>query len=545
MKESLYKNIVNYSRKINWLLLLSLLLVLNVKMAIKVVALVLLVLLFNKKLVQNNFLRQKFVWFYFSMIIVALVNLIINVSSFSTNYAVAFLTGIGFWIMCIMAAALNYRFVTNTGTSELRNTITLFFLLNALFTLAQLATFMYDAGSINPYTFQGMNQKYFIGTGDLLRGITFDVSTTNAMLNAFAIIYFLDRRKFHWLILCMTVLLLTASNFTNLLLLVVLLFQFLFQSNRNQKSIIVLCLFMLIIFLAKISPQNKHYLNYVWQKASGEKIDTIRPVTTPPLLSSLPDSMLNTENKKRKKAMLYLDSIDAQYEKNIYNTPGLTKQAITRLQIKPSIPKANIHTEPYQRKRDTSASRKHLIEFAINNIPSFDTSLRQTRKQKWPGKFIALQQTAHFIEKHPFKILTGAGIGRFSSKLAFRTTALQFAGGYPARFIYINSDFRDNHLNLYLNYFSKDKEVHSLMNSPDSVYDQLLAEYGLTGLTLFLIFYVAYFFSTRRKKSYGLPLLLFILGAFAIGYWFEQLSIVVVFELLMLLNKKEVKEQVV
>ncbi len=546
---SLYQNFIAQSRKVNWTLLLFLALFLNVKMAIKIAALVVLVLIFRKKLTGNKFLQQKFAWFYFSMIAIALLNLLISISSVSTNYLVATITGMGFWIMCVVAAALNFRFVNDTNTAKLHTTVSLFFILNAIFTICQLIWFMWDAGSINPYTYQGMNQKYFIGTGDLLRGITFDVSTTNALLNAIAVLYFLDRRKIYWLLLCMATMLLTASNFTNVSLFVVLFLLFIFQSDRNQKSIIIVCLLMFITFLAKISPQNKHYLTYVWQKLADQKIDTILPVTTPPLLSRLPDSVLNTEEKKKKIATLYLDSV--------YNSqPGKRKEAassgdeinelpvtITTLRAKPSIPKANIHTEPYQRKRDTSAFRKNLIAFGVFNIPAFDTSLRNTQKKQLPGKLIALQQTLHFIKAHPFKFLTGAGIGQFSSKLAFRTTGLQFAGGYPHSFAYINNDFRDNHLNLHLNYFSKDTEVHSLMNSPDSVYDQLLAEYGITGLISFLVFYTGYFLKNGGRKNYGMPLLLLFAGAMAIGYWYEQLSIIIIFELLMLINRKEAKKK--
>lgn len=134
-------------------------------------------------------------------------------------------------------------------------------------------------------------------------------------------------------------------------------------------------------------------------------------------------------------------------------------------------------------------------------------------------------------------------MGQFSSKLAFRTTGLQFAGGYPHSLAYINNDFRDNHLNLHLNYFSKDTEVHSLMNSPDSVYDQLLAEYGIAGLISFLVFYTGYFLKIGGRKNYGMPLLLLMAGAMAIGYWYEQLSIIIIFELLMLINSKEAKKK--
>lgn len=545
--KSISQQIIFYFRKVNWMLLLFLVLFLNVKMGIKIAVLILLLLVLRKKLVENKLLQQKFTWFYFSMIAIALLNLLINISALSTNSLVAAITGIGFWIMCIVAAAINYWFVKNIDDGKLHTTLSLFFILNALFTIGQLVYFMLDSGSINPYTYQGMNQKYFIGTGDLLRGVTLDVSTTNALLNAFAVLYFLDRHKIKLVLLCMTAMLLTASNFTNLLLLTVLLFQFIFQSNRNQKSIIVVCLLMLLTFFSKISPQNKHYLTYVWQKISDKKIDTIRPYVSPPLLSSQPDSILSAEDRKKKMAMLFLDSANNEQLAKMKGM-SVSNQSINELTptpsipAKPFIPKDNIHTETFQRKRDTSEYRRTLIEFAVSHIPAFDTSLRHTQKQKLPGKLIALKQTVHFLKQHPLKILTGAGIGQFSSKLAFRATGLQFAGGYPARFAYINNDFRDNHLNLYLNYFSKDKEVHSILNTPDSVFDQLLAEYGLAGIIVFLVFYADYFSRTVKNKSYALPLFLLTLGAFAIGYWFEQLSIVIVFELMMMINNKDTKE---
>jgi hypothetical protein len=73
------------------------------------------------------------------------------------------------------------------------------------------------------------------------------------------------------------------------------------------------------------------------------------------------------------------------------------------------------------------------------------------------------------------------------------------------------------------------------------VYGQLLAEYGLAGLLCFFIFYLIFFgrhIQWRGTRSYGLPLLLLMSGAFFTEYWFEQLSVVVLFELLMLLDKE-------
>ena len=108
---------------------------------------------------------------------------------------------------------------------------------------------------------------------------------------------------------------------------------------------------------------------------------------------------------------------------------------------------------------------------------------------------------------------------------------------------YISNDFLNNHLDLYLNYFSQDIELHSLVNSPNSVYDQLIAEYGILGVLAFILLYLAFFTKHLRRLTYGIPLLLILLGSFGVDYWYEQLSIVILFELLMLLNIKETKEQ--
>lgn len=156
-----------------------------------------------------------------------------------------------------------------------------------------------------------------------------------------------------------------------------------------------------------------------------------------------------------------------------------------------------------------------------------------------PGKIIALEQTFRYFKQHPLKLFTGTGIGNFSSKLAFRVTSMNIAGGYPPRFSYINDNFKQNHFDLYLYYFTNSEGLHSLIHSPNSTYDQLLSEYGLAGLLSFFFLYIGYFVSRLKKLTYGIPLLLFMLGIFFVEYWFEQLSVVIVLELLILLNIKE------
>jgi len=60
----------------------------------------------------------------------------------------------------------------------------------------------------------------------------------------------------------------------------------------------------------------------------------------------------------------------------------------------------------------------------------------------------------------------------------------------------------------------------------------------LAGVACFLLLYVGFFIKRARSLSYGLPLLLLMGASFFTEYWFEQLSVVVLFEFLMLLDKK-------
>src|SRR5262249_35023084 len=150
---------------------------------------------------------------YFSMVAIALVNLVIHVSDLSSSYLFAFSLSATLWLMCAGAAFANIWFVQNTDLKKLHFTISLFFIANAVVTLIQFGMIMWDAGSLNPFIYQGMHQKYFVNSGDLMKGISFDFSTTNAVLNSFGVVYFLSRNKPYLVLLGMVALLLTASNF--------------------------------------------------------------------------------------------------------------------------------------------------------------------------------------------------------------------------------------------------------------------------------------------------------------------------------------------
>ena len=520
--------------KADWKLLLFLLLFLNVKLAVKIPAIVLIYLLqFNFKF-GFSFKNSRLPLFYLLVIAIAFIDLLLNRGYNNINYLIVFSSGLGFWLLCLLAVHQVKLSVENNKVNILHNTILAFFVINAIVSFYNIGHIMLDAHSINPYRYQGQYQKYFLGTGDYIRGITFDISTTNALINAFGVVYFLTRKMPVMVLVCMAVLLLTASNFINIALVIVLVFLFLFKSTRDQKSIIIICLMFLVVFLAKISPQNNTYVQVTFRNILHPPKAPFKTATL-----NIQDSLTTPEGLRRKFAKAYLDSLKALQIKNPDNTQQATISLPRTIAGRIVIAGADINTPPYQTPTDTPAEERKLLAFIQTHQADLPLSGQDSSNVYLPGKALGMLQTIKFLKTHPTKIIAGNGMGNFSSKLAFKATGLGFSGGFPAKYAYISNDFLMNHLDIYLNFFSKKRELHSLTNNPFSVYDQMLAEYGLIGLAVFVIFYIGFFARHAKNLTYGIPLLLLMLAAFFIDYWFEQLSVMVFFELLLLLNIKE------
>ncbi|MDB5141812.1 MAG: hypothetical protein JWQ66_525 [Mucilaginibacter sp.] len=543
----------------DWKLLLFLVLFLNVKLAVKIPAIALIYLLQFDFKFGFSFKNSRLPLFYLLAIAISVLNWVISMHYFNLNYNLVLLTGVCFWVLCILAMHQVKLFVENNDIETIHRTIIVFFILNAVLSFCNLAAIIIETGSINPYTYQGQYQKYFIGTGDYIRGITFDTSTTNAVLNALGVIYFLTKKNAVMLLVCMAVMLFTGSNFTNILLLICFAILFIFKSSRDQKSLIAVCMGFLVVFMVKISPQNYLYVRETVKNTLRIKTAQPPPLKKPKLylpITLMPDSLLTSDQIREKIAKRYMDSIyvvnhPVRHSEAVVSATSISHNKITATATtlpppilkaeggRPVVPTPDINTTPYQHINDTGDYQKHLLSFIGTHKTSLPLSARDNYKTPLPGKVISWLQTLHFFVSHPFRIITGDGIGNFSSKLAFRASGLGFAGGYPQKYIYLDPDFLSNHLDVYLNFFSKKTDFHSLSNNPDSVYDQLFAEYGLLGLIAFMVWYLGYFLKHYKKLTYGLPILLMVLALFFIEYWFEQLSILVFFELLLLLNIKE------
>lgn len=530
-------NLKKLFASVDWKLLAFLVLFLDVKLAVKVFAIVLIYLLqFNFKF-GFRLKNSRLPLFYLLVIGIAILNGFIYKSFFNIKYDVVFFTGIGFWLLCILAVHQVKLSVEKNNADILNNTILAFFALNIICSLLALLGIIAETHTLNPYRYQGQYQKYFIGTGDYIKGLTFDVSTTNAVINAFGVIYFLVRKNAFMVLACMAVMLLTGSNAVNLMLGCILLSLFIFRSNKEQKSLIAVCFVFLGVFMTNVSPQNDRYTVKTFKNLVSPEPVTGRAFVLQPIpVTQKPDSILTPDERRQKVAILYLDSLGKALVAKANNKSIELKPATI---LPNEIPVPSIHTLPFQHKDDTTGLKAQLQSFVKAEKPYLPEAAQPVITTRLPGKGIAMQQTVAYLKQHPQKIITGNGMGNFSSKLAFKATGLGIAGGFPARYAYINSGFLTNHLDVYLSFFSRTAQYHSLINNPASVYDQLLAEYGLLGLLAFAVFYIGYFLRHVKSLTYGIPVFILMAGALFLEYWFEQLSVIVLFELLLLVNIKE------
>lgn len=519
----------HWRTRIDWPLLLLLIGLLNVKPVVKLAVLALLFFLrphFRFGLRARN---SRLPLFYPGMAVLTLLAALASGSLFISSYFAILILALAGWLLCGLASH-QVKLATERSSAEtVLATVTLFFLLNSLASFAQLGAILFEIGLRNPFRYQGDYQKYFLNTGDYIRGLSFDTSTTNAVLNAAGVVLFLFHRRWAMTLLCMATLLLTGSNAVNFLLVAVLVL-FFFRAAAEQRSMSVVCGCLLLVFLTQVSPQNTGYVEGSFKDLLGPAPTAAAPPELP--LLQRPYGSLSAEERKTRTALLAL-----QEDASVQNAPAAGPAAPAYAAFENDrivIPKDSIHTPRFQHRDDTTAVRLALLQFIDSR--HLETAVP---KRELPGKLQALQQTAAYFKAHPLQLAFGAGAGNFSSKLALRASGLGLAGSFPDRLRYIAPGYLNNHLALHLRYFSDKAGRHSVIHTPNNVYDQLPAEYGLAGLLLFAGGYLLFFFQRDRRRGCGIYLLLLLLPVLGMDYWFEQLSILPFFELLLFLNQKK------
>ena len=521
----------------DWRLLIFLLLFINVKIPVKAVAILFVYISQPDFKFGFRLKNSRLPLFYLLIFPIAAVAFVFNNSPLTLNYLMVFGWGIACWTLALLAIHQLKLMVEKLSAETIYRTLIVFFIINAFFSAGNLAYIMWVTKSINPYTFRGLNQQYFINTGDNITGISFDISSTNAIICAFGALYFIFKRNLPMLVVCISTLALTYSNLVSMLFLLVLGFTFIFKSTRDQKSLIVISLLLYVVSLVKISPQNENYIDEMMKQTFG-KASSVHQNTNQ---SNQPGGVLSIEEQHRKFAQHYLDSLSNLEAKREKVTP--LDQTIKKLPLTADgrvyIPPPDTFKPEYFISHDTTPDRKQLLDFIKQHYAQLPLCQIKDYSPHQQGKITGMIQTINYFKAHPQKSIVGLGIGNFSSKIAFRAAGAGIRGQYSPKRVYIHPSFMANHLDLYLSFFSKNISFRSVRNSPSSTYDQLLSEYGILGLLSFLVYYLGYFARHYKKLSYGIPILLLTIGVLFIDYWFEQLSVLVIFELLLLLNIKE------
>jgi len=382
-------------------------------------------------------------------------------------------------------------------------TIKAFFLVNALVSLGELVSVMIRSHRWIPYWIND-STTFGISTGDYIHGLTRDSSIANASLNLAGILFFLFRKNPVWVLLCLIIMVMCTSNFSMILLFVCLAAVVILVRDRRVKVYAVGCAVSAVLLYGFLSMQNVLYAN----KTINNEIEGI-----------------SSGRRSRLHAMQQHVLLDGGKGRDAEAMPtGSVDQVIADL-------------------------RQISIQVRENDPPKLDTGLAREAIWNWygvsydssrlgisgiPGKLYALLQTGSYMISSPGRLLLGAGPGNFSSNLAIKMTGAGIHGSYPPDQIYVHHDFLEHHLYIWMYVYAHTREFQSVTQMPASVYSQLGGEYGIIGLGLFFILYIGYFL--KRYRFGRMPLILtgMLMGYFFVDYWFEMISLTVLFELFML-----------
>ena len=496
-RSTLFNNLI---QKINLPLLLFLIFFLNVKFVVKLVAIVVFMIYSRNLHLGLSWKKSRLPFFYALIILIECFKYLIITRVYSLPYLLVFTLGLIQWLMCLLAIHYLKLTIERNEQEKIQYTIKAFYFLNFIVSFFFLSLLIIHPAWL---AFWGHGTELSFShpsAGDAILGLSFDASTVNAAINCLGLIYFLHRKDNLFAILCTLVIIFCTSNLIFLLTCVVLVAMIITVKSKMLRLRSIAFALGLIILYALFSPRNRVYMHdyfvqlYVVNKEK-QPIDT----SEYPLESD--DSNLVIARRLR----MQNDSIYGISDKKL-------EQAIGNLM-----------------------SFRGLREDPKTGYALVPESIYQTK----PGKLVSFVQTFYYLKHSMKQFLFGSGIGNFSSKLAFRAAGVRTSGSYPAKYRYASRDFQHNHFLTFLNYYGADASKHSVLNYPFSVYNQVLGEYGFIGLIIFALFYLGYFLRAYRKLTFGKYIILALLGFFLTDYWFEYFSLVIVFELLILVNLSE------
>lgn len=510
--------------KIDWMLLLFLVGATYVKLYVKIPVIVL-------YLAYVIYKRYKFPklesihWFYVLMPLAGLLGAYLHHSFSDQNYLLAFGMGVAYWLLGGTISYLLYISVKSLPLSRIHQTVKGFFALNALYSAFQLVGMIIASGHLVPYWYWGPDSYYGGATGDHLLGITGNISVTNAMITALGSIYFIFTKDVKWAILCIITSILCTSNLTLLILLIVLLGVIILVKSKDIRKYTIFTFITALIIYPILTLDNIKYMETIYtedikyKEYTAGELATIESITSK-AWKEYPSEKLSAKTFKRKNTNYYKVPLSDRYAMSYKSDMAYLVVFDSLKQDKKSaiVPADNI---------------KNFIKSSYENEHQF----MPLSTFHYPIKIYTYLQTLNYLMSGKRNLISGAGIGNFSSKQAIKTTGLGLQGKYPVNDIYINKAFLEYHMYSLLYVLGLPVSEHSIINMPNSIYNQIAGEYGLSGIIIFLIMYLGYFWRKRGEmKNYGYALIVLMLVFLGFDYWFEMLSLTVIFELLMFIN---------
>jgi hypothetical protein len=468
--------------------LLFLLTISSNKVYLKVVALILIFALRPK---FDFLFSKKIPLFYPLLVILTTFQFLFLGHDFSANHLMAFMIGIFYWIMCYAYMYQTYMFININSIARINNTIATLLCLNFVLCVFNYFQVCVNADSLFPFLQYGGD--YGASTGDYITGLFGQPSYINSMVCAFFAIYYLHTKNTGLFFLSTLCLILPFANIITLIFLALIILYGVFSRDSVQRILVLTNVILCLIIYACVSPDNYNYL----KKTIGLSVLDEREIMPSVLVGETKNAAARTASRQSK----YVNDSSAADQK-IFMTDRL---------------------------------------FLFNRNYDEYTTYYPIDFTKSPGKKIAVLQTISFLKHNPIEAVFGAGVGNFSSRLAFQLSGRDSSRLFSKLPKYCSGYYFKNSLLIYDIMISLPMEYRSIKHFPNNFLSQLLGEYGLLGLILFIGFYVVFFYKKTGNRLFFLTLLACTTSFLLLDNLYEYFNVMVVFELLLFLNIKEQK----
>lgn len=538
-------------KQVDWGFLIFLIGLTYVKLYVKIIAIVVYFLvLLGRKYTFTKMNRLN--GFYFLICIAGLVSSFLNGSFYEHGYTLGFVTGIVQWLVAGVGSYFIYITAVNDKADSMYHAIRYLFIINFAVSLINLGLVVVEAGHPVPYWLTS-SLKFGVSTGDYINGVFGSSSVNSAAISALGVIYFLFRRSFKMAMICLFTVALCTSNVTFGFLVLVLLVVMLFADRVYRKNSIIMMAILVAMYWV-LSPVNFKYIDVVYSRGAEDDVSIGREQVSS-------DYKAYTETVEEEKS----DIIEIYRNKDEYKKDNLNdiisgaridfNYRTPKTPVLPfifyynNIDKYRIPTNP-RNYIDPAQELKILKEIGEKDQPDYATTKLNPKtveaamarwyavpqaksplaKYSSPGKVYAYTQTGFYAISGWRNLIFGAGVGNFSSKLAIKKSGIGVQGDFPESSTHVARPFLQYHMYTLLYYLSLHASEHSIINMPYSAVSQLQGEYGLVGMIIFIVCYVGFVWR-RRKTVPMLPYLVLLLFMFlAVEYWFEMITLTVVFE---------------